>query len=350
MRNLLKRSLWVMSLIMVFNAQSADLTVFNDVLKKYRFAVAKDSSREQLMSSALSLVAYHNVEHVALLETLLKELSKELSKKLSKERIQARKAILNSLSFDGCTLLVAAVVSKNVKKVDLLLNYGADSNVKDSKYQRTPLVHALKNGSFDIALLLCSRGADQTLDDCCRGSIAFLRRQIALKNEKKSKDKGAAAQVEKKKKQPAIDPDSVHGMLVACSGPAHFTFDQAAINNNASLVTEDDVSIGSLQSDCELEKYDEVKDVITRVIALAIAERNEQWGQLCLADLIQNEPDALLSLQQLRTFKTIELPVGSLLLRRTLKRFDKKVNAFSDQELALDDAGLHKRKSEGDCA
>lgn len=55
--------------------------------------------------------------------------------------------------------LIKAVKSRDIKRVIELLERGANPNAKD-EYGWTPLHHAAKKGSVDIAKLLINKGAN----------------------------------------------------------------------------------------------------------------------------------------------------------------------------------------------
>ncbi len=73
-------------------------------------------------------------------------------------------AILSS-EFKGNTPLMLAVASKNKEMVKLLLDNGANINIKDKIYGYTPLIIAVRVGSIEIAKLLLDHCADINIKD-----------------------------------------------------------------------------------------------------------------------------------------------------------------------------------------
>jgi ankyrin repeat protein len=69
---------------------------------------------------------------------------------------------------NGCTIKGANVVRriiqyKNIKMVTLLLDHGADINVKDSSGGVTPFIRAVFDDNMEMAKLLLERGADPNI-------------------------------------------------------------------------------------------------------------------------------------------------------------------------------------------
>ncbi|MBA0785171.1 hypothetical protein Gotri_026939 [Gossypium trilobum] len=60
---------------------------------------------------------------------------------------------------DGCTLLHLACETGDIGMIELLLQYGANINVMDSRGQ-TPLHRCILKGKAAVAKLLLTRGAD----------------------------------------------------------------------------------------------------------------------------------------------------------------------------------------------
>ena len=69
--------------------------------------------------------------------------------------------IFNINAYDeyGNTFLMAAVISQNVKMVNVLLNRGADIH-RENYAENTPLVLAVWGGNLDIVKLLVNHGAN----------------------------------------------------------------------------------------------------------------------------------------------------------------------------------------------
>lgn len=68
---------------------------------------------------------------------------------------------------NGCTALFWAVHCGNTRLVDILLNHGADVNMKTLARAGsfTPLHEAARRGRYEVAMLLIKRGADLSLKD-----------------------------------------------------------------------------------------------------------------------------------------------------------------------------------------
>ena len=83
---------------------------------------------------------------------------------LSAEKFIKDIAILSS-EFKGNTPLMLAVASKNKEMVKLLLDNGANINIKDKIYGYTPLIIAVRVGDLEIAKLLLDYCADINIKD-----------------------------------------------------------------------------------------------------------------------------------------------------------------------------------------
>ena len=60
---------------------------------------------------------------------------------------------VNSSNTEGMTALHVAAKCGHVHLVDLLARRGADVNVQEHKYRRTPLLLACKHGHFEVSML-----------------------------------------------------------------------------------------------------------------------------------------------------------------------------------------------------
>ena len=99
-------------------------------------------------------------------------------------------SLLNKLNNNGLSLLHYSVIKNNKKILELLLNNGADVNIKSSKMKRTPLHLAYiyqNNSSDDIINLLIKYGAkDDILDSNNKKPSQYKKNN----NEKENKNGG----------------------------------------------------------------------------------------------------------------------------------------------------------------
>ena len=85
-------------------------------------------------------------------------------------------ANVNAVDANGRTPLHMAVIESSPKEpkekrlvrrgvVALLLKYGADPNIKDKYYSRTPLHYAARDGAVEVVKAMLEHGADPTIRD-----------------------------------------------------------------------------------------------------------------------------------------------------------------------------------------
>ena len=106
------------------------------------------------------------------------------------EILKENKSLINKLNNNGLSLLHYSVIKNNKKITELLLNNGADVNIKSSKMKRTPLHLAYiyqNNSSDDIINLLIKYGAkDDILDSNNKKPSQYKKNN----NEKENKNGG----------------------------------------------------------------------------------------------------------------------------------------------------------------
>ena len=106
------------------------------------------------------------------------------------EILKENKSLINKLNNNGLSLLHYSVIKNNKKITELLLNNGADVNIKSSKMKRTPLHLAYiyqNNSSDDIINLLIKYGAkDDILDSNNKKPSQYKKSN----NEKENKNGG----------------------------------------------------------------------------------------------------------------------------------------------------------------
>ena len=106
------------------------------------------------------------------------------------EILKENKSLINKLNNNGLSLLHYSVIKINKKITELLLNNGADVNIKSSKMKRTPLHLAYiyqNNSSDDIINLLIKYGAkDDILDSNNKKPSQYKKNN----NEKENKNGG----------------------------------------------------------------------------------------------------------------------------------------------------------------
>ena len=81
------------------------------------------------------------------------------------ELLLAHKADVNAADKQGLTPLHYALLADNPDMARVLLNHGANPNVKDNKAGHTPLILAASKGYKQVAELLLMRGADVNAAD-----------------------------------------------------------------------------------------------------------------------------------------------------------------------------------------
>ena len=67
---------------------------------------------------------------------------------------------INSMNKQGLSPLHVAAINGNIEVTELLINEGADIELKDSEYGSSPLLFACQNGRTKIVKLLFENGAD----------------------------------------------------------------------------------------------------------------------------------------------------------------------------------------------
>ena len=106
------------------------------------------------------------------------------------EILKENKSLINKLNNNGLSLLHYSVIKNNKKITELLLNNGADVNIKSSKMKRTPLHLAYmyqNNASDEIINLLIKYGAkDDILDSNNKKPSQYKKNN----NEKENKNGG----------------------------------------------------------------------------------------------------------------------------------------------------------------
>ncbi len=106
------------------------------------------------------------------------------------EILKENTSLINKLNNNGLSLLHYSVIKNNKKILELLLNNGADVNIKSSKMKRTPLHLAYiyqNNSSDDIINLLIKYGAkDDILDSNNKKPSQYKKNN----NEKENKNGG----------------------------------------------------------------------------------------------------------------------------------------------------------------
>ncbi len=106
------------------------------------------------------------------------------------EILKENTSLINKLNNNGLSLLHYSVIKNNKKILELLLNNGADVNIKSSKMKRTPLHLAYiyqNNSSDDIINLLIKYGAkDDILDSNNKKPSQYKKN----KNKKENKNGG----------------------------------------------------------------------------------------------------------------------------------------------------------------
>lgn len=109
----------------------------------------------------------------------------EFIKELCVTGKQNDRLILNRMDGNGQTPLGLATKENNMAITNLLLELGADPNIKDKK-GATPLDHAIKNNSEELKLALVKAGANRLLNEKSVAEYAYVTKDIALLAEYKN--------------------------------------------------------------------------------------------------------------------------------------------------------------------
>lgn len=134
----------------------------NDKKSVYTYLVVSGGNinlihRQTPLKTSLSLAKEIPISERARSGTLSRSHSCEHSSKMTlKNSLCDDKHSYHRESLDGCTLLHLACHTTDIGMIELLLQYGADTNATDIK-GRTPLHHCTLEGKSEFAKLLLTR-------------------------------------------------------------------------------------------------------------------------------------------------------------------------------------------------
>lgn len=115
--------------LVVFGLVRSDMQM--EMLRQFEKYINSDKLCVHLMANALHIYSYKG--EVSGLKMVL----------------DSRKYSVNSVTIDGRSPLHLAIMGNNFEAVKLLINYGADYNLRTS-YNDTPIMYAAKEGNFVI--------------------------------------------------------------------------------------------------------------------------------------------------------------------------------------------------------
>ena len=171
------------------------------------------------------------------------------------EIIKADKSLINKFNNNGLAILHLLVIKNNIKLVELLLNLGADANIKSLKKKRTPLHFAYiyqKNESNEIINLLIKHGAKEDILDNDNKKPSEYKKNLGKKKENfGAENKTKKIKIKKERKKEGYkgniynlkDSKDSSFVIITMDNISYLTSDENTINQISDLTTTKNNSI-----------------------------------------------------------------------------------------------------------
>ena len=171
------------------------------------------------------------------------------------EIIKENKSLINKLNNNGLSLLHILVIKNNIKLIELLLNNGADINIKSLKKKRTPLHFAYiyqKNESNELINLLLKYGAkEDILDNDNKKPLEYKKNLNKIKENNDRDNKVKKIKITKERKKDGYkgniynlkDSKDSSFVIITMDNISYLTSDENTINQISDLTTTKNNSI-----------------------------------------------------------------------------------------------------------
>ena len=171
------------------------------------------------------------------------------------EIIKENKSLINKLNNNGLSLLHILVIKNNIKLIELLLNNGADVNIKSLKKKRTPLHFAYiyqKNESNELINLLLKYGAkEDILDNDNKKPLEYKKNLNKIKENNDRDNKVKKIKITKERKKDGYkgniynlkDSKDSSFVIITMDNISYLTSDENTINQISDLTTTKNNSI-----------------------------------------------------------------------------------------------------------
>ena len=171
------------------------------------------------------------------------------------EIIKENKSLINKLNNNGLSLLHILVIKNNIKLIELLLNNGADVNIKSLKKKRTPLHFAYiyqKNESNELINLLLKYGAkEDILDNDNKKPLGYKKNLNKIKENNNMDNKVKKIKITKERKKDGYkgniynlkDSKDSSFVIITMDNISYLTSDENTINQISDLTTTKNNSI-----------------------------------------------------------------------------------------------------------
>ena len=171
------------------------------------------------------------------------------------EIIKENKSLINKLNNNGLSLLHILVIKNNIKLIELLLNNGADVNIKSLKKKRTPLHFAYiyqKNESNELINLLLKYGAkEDILDNDNKKPLEYKKNLNKIKENNNMDNKVKKIKITKERKKDGYkgniynlkDSKDSSFVIITMDNISYLTSDENTINQISDLTTTKNNSI-----------------------------------------------------------------------------------------------------------
>ena len=269
------------------------------------------------------------------------------------EIIKENKSLINKLNNNGLSLLHILVIKNNIKLIELLLNNGADINIKSLKKKRTPLHFAYiyqKNESNELINLLLKYGAkEDILDNDNKKPMEYKKNLNKIKENNNGDNKIKKIKITKERKKDGYkgniynlkDSKDSSFVIITMDNISYLTSDENTINQISDLTTTKNNSINitnNVLRDSLDENNTKSKNINNLLIdSLEIKNNIKEIQEENIEKLPKNKNNAVLikdlnkinSSENLDSFYTTLLTnkrnsyINSSKIRATLKTEDK---------------------------